>query len=254
MTEFKSVLLLIFSLLTFTIFSQEIVTDRPDQTESAIAVGKNNFQIESGILYQKVNNSTIFNGPSTLLRYGILNGIELRFFSQYESHKMGLDGGNRNYSGFSDLEIGTKIQILNNTAINTEIAFLSHIILPSANSEITTNNVGVINKLAFSHSISDKIGLGYNIGYDFIEKEHSLTYSVALGIAVSKVVGFYIEPYGAWAEQNKFESNFDIGLTLLVNENFQLDASYGTGLNSNMNYVSVGFSWFSNNFLMKSKK
>lgn len=254
MTEFKSALLTIFLLLTYTIFSQEIVTDRPDQTESAVTVGRNNFQIENGILYQKVNNATIFNGPSTLLRYGILSGIELRFFSQYESVKVELDGGNRNYSGFSDLEIGTKIQILNNTAKNTEIAFLSHIILPSANSEITTNNVGVINKLAFSHSISDIIGLGYNIGYDFIGKEHSLTYSVALGIAVSKVVGFYIEPYGTWAEQNKFESNFDIGLTFLVNENFQLDASYGIGLNSDMDYVSLGFSWFSTNFLMKSKK
>lgn len=253
MTKFRSTLLIIF-FLSYTVFSQEIVTDRPDQTESAITIGDNNFQIENGILYQKGNNSIIFNGPSTLLRYGILNGIELRFVSQYESNKVELEGGNMNYSGFSDIEFGAKIQILKSTTLNSEIAFLSHIVLPTAKSTITTNNLGVVNKLAISHAFSDKIGLGYNIGYDFVEKEHSLTYSMALGIAVSNVIGFYIEPYGTWFEQNKYESNFDAGFTFLVSRNFQLDISYGCGLNNNMRYFSSGFSWKISNFLVQNKQ
>tara|TARA_R110001583_G_scaffold160872_1_gene312746 strand:- start:15698 stop:16477 length:780 start_codon:yes stop_codon:yes gene_type:complete len=227
------------------IFSQEIVTDRPDQTESSVTVGKNNFQIESGVLFEKSNDNSVnrFFGPSTLLRYGISKGIELRFVSQYESTKIEFEGGEIDYLGFNDLEIGVKFQVFKKEKVNTEIAFLSHVIIPTANKNLTNEKIGVINKLAISHTISKKIGLGYNLGYDYISKQSSLTYSLALGISLSDKLSFYAEPYGAWGESNTFESNFDTGLTFLVNSNFQLDASFGTGLNNDMQYVSTGFSW-----------
>ncbi|PKP29107.1 MAG: hypothetical protein CVU01_01630 [Bacteroidetes bacterium HGW-Bacteroidetes-18] len=242
-----------FLLLTSIVFSQEIITDRPDQTESSITVGKNNFQIESGILYQKSDNSNSFIGSSTLLRYGITNGIELRFVSQYESTKIRLDGGDIKYSGFNDLEFGAKIQLLKKEGINTEMAFLSHVIIPTANENLTADQVGTVNKLSISHAITDKIGLGYNIGYDYVGQQSSLTYSLALGFQLSNSLGFYIEPYGEWGESNNYESNFDAGISYLVNDNFQLDTSYGIGLNNDMQYLSAGFSWRIQNFLVKKK-
>ena len=128
----KNIILVSFLLLISKVFSKEFITDRPDQTESSITVGKNNFQIESGALYLKSDDSNSFFGPSTLLRYGITNGIELRFVSQYESTKIGLDGSDIKYSGFNDLEFGTKIQFLRKDDLNTELAFLSHVILLTA--------------------------------------------------------------------------------------------------------------------------
>ena len=249
----KNIILVSFLLLMSKIFSQGIVTDRPDQTESSITVGKNNFQIESGGMYQKSDNSNSFFGPSTLLRYGITNGIELRFVTQYEFTKIVLDGGEIKYSGFNDLEFGAKIQLLKKETKNTEIAFLSHVIIPTAKENLMSNRVGVVNKLAISHVIFDKIGLGYNIGYDYVGRQSSLTYSLALGFQLSNSLGFYIEPYGEWGESNNFESNFDVGFTYLVNDNFQLDASYGVGLNNDMQYLSVGFSWRFQRFLVKKK-
>lgn len=253
MTVSKKIVLLCVLVLTLNTFSQGIVTDRPDQTESSVTVGKNDFQIESGVLYQKSDNSNSFLGPSTLSRYGFTNGVELRFVSQYESTETGLEGGNISYSGFNDLEFGAKIQLLKKETINTEIAFLSHVIIPTAKENLTSDQVGVVNKLSISHSISDKIGLGYNIGYDYAGKQSSLTYSAALGFQLSNSVGFYIEPYGEWGESNNFESNFDVGFTYLVNDNFQLDASYGVGLNNDMQYLALGFSWKIQHFLVKKK-
>jgi len=253
MTIFKNIILVSFLLLMSKAFSQEIVTDRPDQTESTITVGKNNFQIESGAIYQKIDNMNSFFWPSTLLRYGITNGIELRFMSQYESTKIGLDGSDIKYSGFNDLEFGTKIQFLRKEDLNTEIAFLSHVIIPTAKENLTTNHIGVVNKLSISHEISDKIGLGYNIGYDYVGQQSSLTYSFALGFQLSNSLGFYIEPYGEWGESNNYEGNFDLGISYLVNDNFQLDASYGVELNNDMQYLSAGFSWRIQNFLVKTK-
>ena len=139
------------------------------------------------------------------------------------------------------------------TIINTEIAFLSHVIIPSAKENLTADQVGIVNKLSISHKISDKIGLGYNIGYDYVGQQSSLTYSAALGFQLSNSIGFYIEPYGEWGKSNNFESNFDVGFSYLVNDNFQLDASYGVGLNNDMQYLSAGFSWRIQNFLVKMK-
>ena len=254
MSAIKTTLITFIFLVTLNAFSQEIVTDRPDQTESSVTVTKGNFQIESGISIVNEDKGMVTSTflPSTLLRYGIFEGVELRFVFQNESTEISLDGGNRKFHGFSDLEIGTKIQLFKKENVNTEIAFLSHLIIPTAKTGITTDNFGVINKLSVSHSLSEKIGLGYNIGYDYIEQESALTYSLALGISISDKVGFYVEPYGAWAEGNQFESNFDLGFTYLVKPNFQLDISYGTGINNEMNYLSAGFSWEIHGFLKKN--
>ena len=255
MTTTKKLSIVIFLLFFRIGFSQNITTDRPDQTESSVTVGKNNFQIESGVLFEKSDDNRInstFN-PSMLLRYGFSKGIELRFVSQYESTKLALEGRDINYSGLNDLEIGAKVQLYKKEEVTTEIAFLSHIILPSGNSNLTTEKVGVINKLAISHAISDRVGLGYNIGYDYVSNQSLLTYSLALGISLSDRLSFYTEPYGSWGESNTFESNFNTGFTYLVHKNFQLDASYGVGINNDMQYVSMGFSWKIPGFLIKNK-
>ena len=236
---------------TITVCSQNIITDRPDQTEASSTVPKNSFQIEMGIVSQTSNDNTItnFSGPSTLIRYGISEKVELRLFNQFESNKIELEGGNSKGSGLGDIEIGTKIQLFKNEGVNTEIAFMSHAIIPTAKDELSNNSIGTIYKLSISHSINDKIGVGYNIGYDNVNKVSALTYSVAIGFALAEKIGFYVEPYGALAEGNNFESNFDAGITYLAKNNLQLDISYGTGLNNDMQYISAGFSWNISEFL-----
>ena len=247
-------LILVFT--TTAIFSQNIITDRPDQTEASSTIPKNSFQIEMGILAQTSNDKTVTNfaGPSTLIRYGISEKVELRLFNQFESNKLELEGGNIKSSGLSDIEIGAKIQLLKKEDVNTEIAFMSHAIIPTAKDELTNDKIGTINKLSISHAVNDKIGIGYNVGYDNINKVSAFTYSVAIGFALAEKFGLYIEPYGALAEGNNFESNFDAGVTYLAKNNLQFDVSYGTGLNNDMQYVSAGFSWNIPQFLMKNKE
>lgn len=68
------------------IYSQKLVTDRPDQTESAVTVPLNSLQIETGFLYEGVKETeSVFDNYSigALLRYGILDNIELRFGGDY---------------------------------------------------------------------------------------------------------------------------------------------------------------------------
>lgn len=253
MSTAEKLFLYVSVLLAGELFAQDIVTDRPDQTESSVTVGKKTFQIEMGGTYLSTDKNSInsFLAPSMLLRYGVSKGVELRFVTQYESTKFEFQNNDIDYNGFNDIEFGAKFQLLKKENKNSEIAFLTHIIIPTANARLSTNNWGVINKLSISHIISKRVSVGYNIGYDYIEKFNYLTYSLAFGIGISKVVSFYVEPFGAWGELNTFINNLDTGFTFLLNSNFQLDVSYGLGLNNSMQYYSVGFSWRIQDFLTK---
>ena len=240
--------------VSIVVFSQEIVTDRPDQTESAQTVGLANLQIEAGMVNENISsNISNFYAPSVLFRYGLSKSLELRIVVQKQFSEIDANEKSNYLSGLNDLEFGAKLQLYKPNKSNTEIAFLSHIVIPTAKEIISTNSIGVVNKLAISHDISNTIGIGYNIGYDFIEKEHSLTYSIALGIALSNGIGFYVEPYGTMSENGFFENNYDFGCTYLINKNLQLDASYGRGFNNNMEYISAGLSWKIQKIFKKSK-
>lgn len=235
--------ILLYLVVSSTVNAQ-IVTDRPDQTESSSTVGNHNLQIESGFLIafegDRFPASEQILAPTTLFRYGITKGIELRFLSQFERQKI----GDEVFRGISDIEVGTKIQLFQNENVNTEIAFLSHLVIPTGSNELSLNSFGSINKISIAHDLNEYASIGYNIGYNYLDSgSGDLTYSIALGVGVNDKVGVYIEPFGELANFEDFSLNCDAGVTYLANENLQFDISFGTGLNLNMNYIAAGFSW-----------
>jgi len=240
----KGILIFVFLVYCIGMYAQQIVTDRPDQTESSVTVPFKSLQIESGILIGNEGGGDIKQLliPTTLLRYGLTPNIELRFGQQFE--RMKYDATGKSDFGISDLEIGAKVQLLKKEDVNTEIAFLSHLILPTGTSGLSNDKFGSINKLAISHEINEKLGLGYNVGYDYLgEGSGDFTYSIALGIGLNEAFGTYVELYGDYAEFENWGTNFDTGITYLVKENLQLDFSFGLGLDHKMNYFALGVSW-----------
>jgi len=249
----NKIFFIVILLYSFTLSAQTIVTDRPDQTESSSTVPRRSIQIETGILLGFSNDGLVKEQqllvPSTLFRYGLTKGIEIRLVSQFESVKNKTT--TEKVNGISDLEIGTKFQILQKEEVNTEIAFLSHLILPTGSKNVTLDKYATINKLSISHTINDKVGIGYNVGYNYFgEGQGDFTYSLAFAIGITDKVGIYFEPYGDVINFKEHESNFDTGITYLINPNFQLDLSFGIGINHNMSYSSLGMSI---NILKKKK-
>lgn len=235
-------------LLFFGQAKAQVITDRPDQTESSSTVGNGNLQIETGLLIgfegESQNSNRQILAPTNLFRYGITKNIEIRLLNQVEA----LRNDSFSVYGISDMEIGTKIQILKNENKNTEIAFLTHLIIPTGTKELSNDKYGTVNKISISHVINENVGIGYNLGYNYFgQGKGDFTYSLALGIGVNDKVGIFIEPYGEIVEFDEYISNFDAGVTYLAYENMQFDFSFGTGLNHKMNYISVGFSWFIKN-------
>lgn len=245
-SNFQFFLIIFFTPLFSPIFSQSIITDRPDQTESAVTVDPGILQIESGLLSQVegegVNRfkSTVL--PTNLLRYGISNNVELRLVLQLDGEKTTTNTSYQFVLG--NVEFGTKIVLNKKDDPKVQFALLSHVKLPKNDWGNFSENLGFINRLSLAHDITNIISIGYNFGYDyFTNGQGNYTYTVALGIGVSEKLSIYGESFGSIFVNNIPLSNFDYGLAYLVKSNIQFDLSFGLGLNNEMNYQSIGISW-----------
>ena len=242
MNSFRILFLLCCSI---TLAAQEIITDRPDQTESSSTIQKENLQIESGLLLEFLGEDISCSErnlltPTTLIRYGLLDFAELRIVSQIESVK----NNSTSFTGISDLEIGIKLQLLKKEKSLLEIALLSHIIIPTGSKEVSSNTTGSINKLCVSHRSNTNISIAYNLGYNYFGSgKGDLTYSFVLGSRINDKASVYFEPYGEFIEFEDNIININSGITYLLKDNFQLDFSFGTGINQIFNYTAIGFSW-----------
>lgn len=226
--------------------AQEIVTDRPDQTESAAIVPKAKLQIESGFAYEVSEDDygkyNSISAPSTLFRYGLFDFLELRFVHQYNNLKMRSEQEKLDICGFSDLEFGIKLAFIKSDYI--DLALVSHYAAPTGTDGFGYEKGASINKIAVSHSLSDDISLGYNIGYDYFgQGKGDLNYSVVFGYSITDKLGIFIETYGDFVELKEHSINYDTGFTYLIEDNFQVDFSFGTGIDNKMNFISFGFGW-----------
>src|SRR5690606_21810085 len=109
---------------SITSFSQEeeMSTGRPDETESSALVSKGFFQVETGFYYEEeeeisfLEKTWVYN--TTLLRYGLLENLELRLGIDFLDRTRYIDGEiTEPGTGFSPLMLGVKIGIAEENGI-----------------------------------------------------------------------------------------------------------------------------------------
>jgi hypothetical protein len=244
----SSALLLI--LFSHQLSSQNLITDRPDQTESSSTVMRGSVQIETGFLFDEnfIGNNPYktISFPSTLFRIGISDKVELRVQSGYQTIRDGSEPFIQKGGGFADLEAGFKVQLFKEESNSTKAALLSHIGIPSGSHIFSGDEIYSFTKFAISHDIGTKAGIGYNIGFGY-SKSAGLSFlgSFVYGISVTDRLGLFSEVYGSIGGgiDQDYIINYDNGLTYLITDFLQADLSFGTGINSKMNFISTGISW-----------
>lgn len=262
------ILVVIFGLITFTVQSQEIepakkgfnkdgpdlITDRPDQTESSITVPKNTLQIETGFVYENFKRDDVefknWGIGTTLLRYGVWDNFELRLGNYYQLSSAYSESFNIDtvQQGIGPIVVGFKVYVVEEKGFRPEISIMA---------DLTLNKVGKVDyrpsytyssiKILASHTLSDFFSLGYNFGYgnNGEDARGFFVYSAVLGMGISDRIGAFAEIYGTSANGDSPLTRVDGGFTYLVRNNLQLDVSGGTGLDSGikMYFVSLGLTW-----------
>ncbi len=247
----------------------ELVTDRPDQTESSLVVPRGSYQLELGWTFFRDDQDgvhvEVHEAPGTLLRVGLSEKVELRIgwagFIDAEAGRAGGATGNAagrfevGDDGIGDAELGAKIHLAEERGGRPEIALLLSTSVPVGDDAFTTDRFDPALRLALAHTLSERVSLGYNLGLAFESsrgddgEEDTLSYAfytVALGWALSDRWGAFVELYGdVPASASGGPANaFDGGFTYLVRDNLQLDFAGGAGLSEAADdwFVGLGLS------------
>ncbi|GAA0872855.1 hypothetical protein GCM10009117_20020 [Gangjinia marincola] len=234
-----------------------IITDRPDATEAPQTVPAGALQIETGAFYtsfkdeeQKIEN---FTYNTALLRYGIFDDFELRLGWDYSEikttqYRIILDDIEQTFTGLSPLLAGMKVAIKDEEGWIPQIGLIGHVFLPfTAGDNVKPEYTSVDFRFSFAHTLSKKSSIAYNLGaqWENDSPEAAYVYTLAYGYALTDKFGFYAEVYGDLPEDSSANHFWDAGITYLVKNNLQLDATVGGGINEGAEQdilLSAGFS------------
>lgn len=219
-------LLLFVSVVSFS----QINTDRPTQSFSPHVMPAGGVQLETGFLSERpVNNVDLYNVTylNALLRVGVTEWFELRASESYLGTRVNSSSNN----GFSPLTLGTKIHINDQSNGLPQMGLLASITLTSDDANFGQEEAIKDIRFMAQEDIGDRVTLDANIGTFWTASSDAVgIYTFLLGFSASDQVSIFVEPYGFFAKDTPADHRFNAGLTYLVNDNFQLDASAGNGL------------------------
>lgn len=229
---------LIFVCSKTYLFTQEIITDRPDQSESPYIVTKNRIQIEAGVVSEndepvKDNKTSVLTAPEVLIRYGLADNIELRAGMSFLSSKYTYNSSSESSSGLSPLSIGTKIKIFNEKKSLPQTSLILNVTLPfKEKSKFQSDYIGCEFKFTMQNTLSKRFNLTYNLGGQFGEGFPGAIgiYTISLGANIIKNLSAFAELYGFTLQKNSPDHRADFGITYVVIQNIQADLSFGLGI------------------------
>jgi len=224
----------------------QLVTDRPDQTESSILVPAGFAQLEAGWVFSREDEAGLRVDthvlPQSLMRIGLIDELELRVgWTGYVSEQTRRGGVEEDADGAGDAEIGAKARLWNRHGSSSGALIVS-VSVPLGADVHTTDRFDPSFRFSASHSLAENLALGYNIGStwrsapDPSGERHTLSdllYTLALGFGdITPRLSAFVELFGEVpaSASGKPRHSLDGGFTFLVRPNLQLDFFSGLGL------------------------
>ena len=215
----------------------ELVTDRPDFTESANTIRPNWYQLETGFggtwenrQTGKVRNLTL---PFPLFRLGLTERLELRVSTDGYGRTRSRSGKEQIFShGFGDFEVGFKYLVWKEKEWLPQFAVIASVSEPYGNQALSSGSVDSTVKLCWAKELPGGWESSGNVniislredGRRFVEKDVTLS----LGHALPGNFKGYVETYRlmsitvdrenlnvfqtGWARQIKGQWQFDMSV------------------------------------------
>jgi hypothetical protein len=226
----------------------ELVTDRPDFTESSQVVGHRVVQIESGLTLEKSDEMTRqVTAPQILVRVGVGPRFELRFAGDgFISQSLKTPAGWARTSGGSDLEVGGKVKFLDADRAGLDMAMIPFLSLPTASDGFSSNGYDPGFKLTAARDLPRGFGLSGNFNVAHVTTELGRTWerevSLSLGHALAGPFGAYWEGFGTLIGGG-CDCTVNTGVSIALGNNRQVDVEIGRGVSGQAQdwFVGVGF-------------
>lgn len=219
----------------------ELVTDRPDFTESAEVVPKGWLQWESGFQFDRTGTSRGYTFGAPLFRIGLTDRLELRLSSD------GVVGAREARDpikrGMADAAIGFKYKIRNEGRWLPAMALIPAVSLPSGHPAFTSSSADPGVKFAWGKDMPAGFSVSGNMNYNSLTdpvgryQQNAATLSVGHGFT-ERFAGYWeLYTFNCDERDSGRMTVFQTGFTTAVGKNTQLDISVARRL------TSVGPDW-----------
>lgn len=214
-----------------------LVTDRPDFTESTSTVPRGHFQIEGGATLTRVEEVDTTSFGELLVRIGTGERWETRLGLGYAR----VETPFAEASGLEDPSIGIKVRFTEDPGDlapgQPAAALLVSTSIPEGDGELTGGEWVPEAKLALAWELTPRFSLSSNVNYAYLpdgdDRLHQLGATLSGGMGITGRLGAFLEWFGFSEETEDGPSTHyvDGGVTWLINDDLQVDARVGTGLN-----------------------
>ena len=244
---FRCLTLALVALVAPPILAQplpDLVTDRPDFTESAVVVPLGHVQVEGGMSFVEDDATDSFSGPELLVRWTLLPRFELRVGAPDYNDVEGT-------TGFGDPSLGAKVQF--GPFARWDLGLIATASLPFGDDAFSSGSVDpeLIVTTAYAQSTRTAYGGQVAVGRD------GAADLWVFGATLVRSIGFpddaflfFDERWGAFSEleltvPERGEAGvfLHLGCTVALSPNAQLDVHFGSGLTdaAPTSLLGVGF-------------
>lgn len=233
--------------------TEELSTDRPDQTEAPRLVPKGSLQIEAGVMSTRFREADENGGQTAatgmlFLRYGLAKRVELRLV--LEEGRLRDRFIQETTQGLYPLAAGTKVALIKEQkGLLPEASLLGYLNLPylaRADSQRNLYSPAII--AAFENKFLKKWEIEYNAGWkrDAFDTDYEWMASASLHYELTDKLTIFGEYFGHYQSGDPALHNADGGLLYLLAENIQADFAIGSSIQAdpeNRNFFgTVGLS------------
>jgi len=223
---------------------EEIITDRPDITESAVVVPKASLQAENGFTWTNDHLDHVAALCQTLLRLGLSDRTELRVTLPSYS----LDFSRGLSSGVTDISVGFKQQ-LGPLPGGFDLSLIAATSVPTGTAGETSHRLDPFLKIPWSR----ELGNGWSVGgmasifWPTEEGKRNLTWepTFVLQRDLSRSLDVFAEYGGNYPQRGGATQTIHFGTAYRINSTNQVDFHFGFGLSSSTphSFFAVGYSF-----------
>lgn len=202
--------------------SAQIVTDRPDLTESTEAAA--GVQIETGLVVERSQEVTDVTAPQALVRIGLAPGVEARLgLPDYRV----LDLGGADRGGFTDPSVGVKAEL--GALAGWDVAAIAEVSLPLGDDAFSGSASPIALLIAGRDLDVFSLGTQAELRWDRDADRVDVGGTFVVGASFTERVGAFAEAAAASSAAGT-EALAQVGATFLVSPDTQVDAFVGAGL------------------------